>query len=263
MVVGLDIFTEHFKEHTEHYLLIGGRACDFHFQMRGLDFRVTKDLDIILIVEALSTDFVNHFWEFIRAGEYSIAEIGSKKLFYRFINPKAKGYPKVIELFSRKPDSITMPEGFHLTDIPTDEEASSLSAILLDDEYYNFTLANTTLSDGLHHANDIALIVLKAKAFLNNKKRKEEGQKIQEDDIEKHRKDVIRLTATLAGDAKVEAPEVIKKDLQEYINIVRDQNPDIKHLMKNLGINNISLEQVLNQLETTFQLNQNNDSKTS
>lgn len=254
MVAGLDIFTEHFKEYTEHYLLIGGGACDYHFQTRGLGFRATKDLDIILIVEALSKDFVNHFWDFIQTGEYSIAEIGSKKLFYRFINPKAKGYPKVIELFSRKPDSITIPEGFHLTDIPIDEEASSLSAILLDDEYYRFTLANTTLSDGLHHANDIALIVLKAKAFLNNKIRKEEGQKVQEDDIEKHRKDVIRLTVTLGSDAKVDAPALIKKDLQEYVTTVRNQNPDIKHLMKNLGISDISLEQVLNRLEITFQL---------
>lgn len=254
MVVGLDIFTEHFKSHTEQYLLIGGGACDQHFQKRGLDFRVTKDLDIILIVEAISNDFVNRFWEFIKEGEYSIAEIANKKQFYRFINPKAKGYPKMIELFSRKPDSVTIPGGFHLTGIPTDEEVSSLSAILLDDDYYNFTLAHTTLSDGLHHANDIALIVLKAKAFLNNRKRKEEGQIIQEDDIDKHRKDVIRLAATLAGNTKVEAPEVITKDLQEYINIVSDQNPDIRQLMKKLGINNVSLEQILEQLANTFRL---------
>jgi hypothetical protein len=256
MVVGLDIFTEHFKSHTEQYLLIGGGACDQHFQKRGLNFRATKDLDIILIVEALSNDFVNHFWEFIKEGEYSIAEISNKKQFYRFIYPKAPGYPKMIELFSRKPDSIIIPEGFHLTDIPTDEDVSSLSAILLDDDYYNFTLANTILSDGLHHANDIALIVLKAKAFLNNRKRKEEGQKVQEDDIEKHRRDVIRLIATLAGDAKVEAPEVIRRDLRDYVNIIRDQNPDIEPLMKKLGVNNVTLEHILEQLAYTFNLSE-------
>lgn len=260
MVTGLDIFTEHFKSHTEHYLLIGGGACDQHFQKKGLDFRATKDLDIILIVEALSKEFVNRFWEFIKAGEYSVAERGDKKQFYRFVNPQTNGYPKMIELFSRKPDSITIPDGFHLTDIPTDEEASSLSAILLDDDYYKFTLANTTLSDGLHHANDIALIALKAKAFLNNKKRKEEGEKVQDDDIDKHRKDVVRLTTTLAGDMKVEAPEVIKKDILDYISIVKEQNPDIKQLMKNLGIDGVSLDQILDQLANTFQLNEPADS---
>ena len=256
MVIGLDIFTEHFKSYTEQYLLIGGGACDHYFQKRGFAFRTTKELDIILIVEPLSNEFVNRFWEFIKEGEYSIGEISNKKQFYRFIRPKALGYPKMIELFSRKPDSITIPEGFHLTDIPTDEEVSSLSSILLDDDYYHFTLANTVLSDGLHHANDIALIVLKVKAFLNNRKRKEEGQKVQEEDIEKHRRDVIRLTTTLARDAKVDAPEVIRRDLREYINIVRDQDTDIEPLLKKLGTSNVTLEQILEQLENTFQLSQ-------
>jgi len=75
MVIGLDIFTEHFKSHTDQYLLIGGGACDHFFQKKGLDFRATKDLDIILIVEALSNEFFRRFWEFIWNGEYSIAEI--------------------------------------------------------------------------------------------------------------------------------------------------------------------------------------------
>lgn len=254
MVVGIDIFAEHFKAHTEQYLLIGGGACDRHFKKMGLDFRRTKDLDIILIVEALSKDFVMHFWDFIKMGEYSIAETGNKKQFYRFINPQAKGYPKIIELFSRKPDSIAVPEGFHLTDIPTDEEASSLSAILLDEVYYKFTLTNTTNADGLHHANDIALIALKAKAFLNNKKRRENGQHVQEDDIEKHKKDVIRLVVTLDGSLKVQAPELIKSDIQDYVNILKMQHPDINQLLKNLGINNISLDQILERLTHTFQL---------
>lgn len=70
---------------------------------------------------------------------------------------QAKGFLHMLELFCRKPDAITIHEEFHLTDISTGEEASSLSAILLDDAYYNFALANTTVSEGLHHANDVAL----------------------------------------------------------------------------------------------------------
>lgn len=62
----------------------------------------------------------------------------SKPQFYRFVKPKSEEYPTMIELFTRKPDVITLPEDAILTPIPMDEEVSSLSAILLDDNYYKF-----------------------------------------------------------------------------------------------------------------------------
>lgn len=254
MVVGMDLFTEHFQSHTNQYVLIGGGACDRHFEKAGLPFRATKDLDIIVIVEALTPEFVNHFWEFIKAGEYAIAQKGDKKQFYRFEKPQANGYPRMLELFCRKPDAIAIPAGFHLTDIPTGEEASSLSAILLDNNYYNFALANTTVSEGLHHANDVALIVLKAKAFLNNLARKKEGQKVQEDDIDKHRKDVIRLTVTIDPQKTIDAPDIIKEDLRRYVQTVREENPDVKQILKNLGAGDSTLETILEQLTISFQL---------
>src|ERR1700741_3496939 len=98
MVKGLDLFAEHFKAFSDHYILIGGSACDVQMKERGQDFRGTKDLDIILIVEALDATFVNHFWDFIRGGGYAIAEVGNKKRFYRFNKPQVDGYPKMIEL---------------------------------------------------------------------------------------------------------------------------------------------------------------------
>jgi len=137
-----------------------------------------------------------------------------------------------------------------------DEEASSLSAILLDDDYYKFTLENTSVSEGLHHANDIALIVLKAKAFLNNLKRKQEGQKVRDDDIDKHRKDVIRLTVAINPALKVDTPAVIKDDLRRYIETVKAENPDVKQLMKKLGLPDGTLRQIFDQLTNIFKLDQ-------
>ena len=87
MVVGLDLFIEHFEQYTDHYVLIGGSACHWQMKQKGLPFRATKDIDIILIVEALSDEFVNHFWQFIKNGEYAITQVGEKKQFYRFIKP--------------------------------------------------------------------------------------------------------------------------------------------------------------------------------
>ena len=49
----------------------------------GLDFRATKDLDIVLCIEALNSEFVKAFWEFIKMGKYRIQEKSTgKKLFY-------------------------------------------------------------------------------------------------------------------------------------------------------------------------------------
>lgn len=256
MVVGLDLFIQHFESYTDHYVLIGGSACDWQMEQKGLPFRATKDIDIILIVEALSDEFVNHFWQFIKDGEYAIAQVGEKKQFYRFIKPQAVGFPTMIELFSRRPDLIKEVEGMHLTDIPTGVEASSLSAILLDEEYYKFALSNTQLIDGLHLANDFALICLKARAFISNVKRKADGQEIRSDDISKHKNDVIRLTATLTPNVVIPIPDIVKQDLTEYINTIRTENPDIKQLLKEQGAANTTLEEIIEQLEITFALKQ-------
>ncbi len=70
MVKGLDKFKDHFKGYSKNYLLIGGTACARQLENAGLDFRATKDLDIILIVETYSVDFVEKFWEFIKQGKY-------------------------------------------------------------------------------------------------------------------------------------------------------------------------------------------------
>jgi hypothetical protein len=47
MVNGIEIFKEHFKDHTDKFILIGGTACDIAMSQMGLDFRATKDLDVV------------------------------------------------------------------------------------------------------------------------------------------------------------------------------------------------------------------------
>ncbi len=56
MVNGIEIFRDFFKDYTDHYILIGGAACDELLTDAGLTFRATKDLDIILIMEALHSE---------------------------------------------------------------------------------------------------------------------------------------------------------------------------------------------------------------
>ena len=179
MVVGLDIFRDHFRGHKDKYILIGGTACDLSMQEVGQDFRATKDLDIVLIAEALNPEFGKLFWDFIRVGLYEQREISSgARQFYRFAKPRVEGYPKMLELFSRVPDAIDIPKDAVLTPIPIGEEVSNLSAILLADEYYGWIL------DGKRFVYDVPivgaeyLIPLKACAWLDLTKRKRKGEDI-------------------------------------------------------------------------------------
>ena len=67
MVKGIDIFQEYFNEYTDQYVLIGGAACSVSFEEQDINFgRTTKDLDIVLIVEAQTKEFGERFWKFIK-----------------------------------------------------------------------------------------------------------------------------------------------------------------------------------------------------
>ena len=254
MVRGLDLFRKHFEAHAGHYILIGGTACDVRFAEKTLEFRRTKDLDIILVAEALTDDFVQHFWKFIREGGYEVAEVDAHKRFYRFISPKNGDYPTMLELFSRHPEVLRPAEGLHITDIPTGDDVSSLSAILMDDDYYQFTLINSDITNGLHLASEIALMALKIKAFLNNRQRKQDGQTVQEVDIAKHRNDVIRLAATIVGSRARQVPDVIRKDATTFIDILTAEPDNIKDLLKPWGMTRVQKEDIIVQLRNVFDL---------
>jgi hypothetical protein len=54
VVKGLDVFQNHFARYTDQYVLIGGTAATLAMEEAGLEFRATKDLDIVLHIEALN-----------------------------------------------------------------------------------------------------------------------------------------------------------------------------------------------------------------
>ena len=70
MIRGIDSFREWFRGYEDQYVIIGGTACDLLMTDVGLDFRATKDIDLVLIVEAVDTEFTNRFWEYVVAGGY-------------------------------------------------------------------------------------------------------------------------------------------------------------------------------------------------
>jgi len=220
-VKGLDKFKAHFAEAEAQYVLIGGAAAHLVLTDAGFDPRATRDLDIVLCIEAIEPSFYGLLWQFIEAGGYSARERASgKREFYRFHKPTADGYPKMLEIFSRKPDGATLPEGAVLTPVPDADDILSLSAIILDDDYYALLQAQNRTVDGVRVLNEKALIPFKARAHIDLRARRDEGnEKVKEEDIAKHRSDVFRLAQLLPANAAIELPATVSEDLANFLDL--------------------------------------------
>jgi hypothetical protein len=254
MVRGLGIFKKYFEEFSGNYVIIGGTACDLIIEEAGFTPRVTKDIDIILIVEALTRDFVNLFWQFIRDGNYQHKEKSEdERKYYRFIKPENYEFPYQIELFARNPDLLDLDEETYLTPVPVEEALSSLSAILLDDDYYKYLIGNSIIENGLHHAKTEALICLKAKAYLDIANRIAKGGLEDSKQFRKHKGDIFRLAAMLKGEDVFELPETILSDMQEFANAISGDLPE-KAIFKEMGLVNLSPQIVFSQILRSFQI---------
>jgi hypothetical protein len=252
MVKGLDWFRDHFKDFQNSYTLIGGVACYLALDEVGLDFRATKDLDIVLCAEALDDAFVEQFWQFVRAGGYQNQQKSTgDKQFYRFEKPSVDGYPVMLELFSRVPDHLNIPDDAELTPVPVDSELSSLSAILLDDDYYRCIEGGRLVMDGIAVLGPEFILPFKAKAWLDLSERKQGGQRVDSKNIKKHRNDIFRLFAVLSPESRIDVAESIKADLLRFL----DAMPAEQGLnLRDLGLGDATLVAVLADLRTIYQL---------
>jgi len=243
MVKGLDVFREYFAGHADQFVLIGGTAATLAMEDAGLEFRATKDLDIVLHVEALNAAFGEVFWKFVEEGGYEIRQASAtgKPVFYRFQKPADGRFPFMLELFCRAPDGIKLAEGSHLTPIPLDEAVASLSAILLDNDYYEFIMAGRKESDGLPWVGEDRLIPLKATAWLELNERKANGENVDTKDIRKHANDVMRLSQLLAPDSRFPLAARIADDLSRFLDgITSDTSLDPKTLKLNSTVSEIA-----------------------
>ncbi len=251
MVRGLAVFRDRFRDHSDQYLLIGGTACDLAMTAAGLEFRATKDLDIVLCIELLNTAFVQAFWTFVHDGDYKVRQkADGDKQFYRFQKPGTDGFPFMLELFSRSPHGLPIAEGSHLTPVPTAEEVSSLSAILMDTEYYRFIHSTSRYIDGLSVVGPEGLIPLKARAWLDLTARKVMGDTIDNRDIRKHVNDVFRLYQIVDPESLSEVPPAVKTDMAAFIAKMTSERIDLKAL----GMRGYDLESILADLRRLYKL---------
>lgn len=227
MVGGLDKFREAFSRFSDNFVIIGGAACDEVLSSTDITPRATLDIDIVVIVENMTAEFASAFWRFITEGGYrpgirKNADSSIKYVLYSFDHGRP-GYPVKIELLSHHNDIFS--SATHIEPMPVDGEVSSLSAIILDEPYYKLTVGNSFISHGLRYATPIALIALKARAYLNLLAEREAGRKVNTKDILKHRNDVLKLTATMSMNDHAEVDVNIVETIAMFVSNIRAALP--------------------------------------
>ena len=194
------------------------------------------------------------FWEFVKQGNYEQRNKGvnenvePKHEYFRFMKPAYSNFPYQVELFSRNLGLMNFPEEARITPIPVDEDLSSLSAILMDNDYYHFTIEHSVLEDGVHIANIESLICLKSKAFLDLSQRKAKGESVDSRHIAKHKKDVFRLAAMLTPTSKFDLPDTLKADVSSYYDAIMQELPNADFI-KSAGLGKVTSLQIVEQLK--------------
>src|SRR5574344_1272031 len=154
---GINKFKEAFADFTDNYVIIGGSACEITMEGTEVKARATHDIDMIVIVEKMTPEYGKRFWDFIRQAGYRPKkrkqEDGTSPRYelYRFVDGKPD-YPEMIELLSRHPDVMSEPKDYIIESLPIGDNVSSLSAIIMDDNFYHFTIEHSIVTDGVRHA---------------------------------------------------------------------------------------------------------------
>ena len=257
MVKGFDKFKQFFAPHSESFIVIGGTAMQLHGEDGGFTPRVTQDIDILVIVEKMSSDFTSAFHAFLREGRYECymaknQDGADKPRFYRFIKPKNEAFPTRIELLSSP--LLPPPEGMTYMSLP-DEPEESMSAIVLDRTYYEFARTNTTAINGVPCLNRDALMVFKSVAYLNLINEYETtGNRLRLHDSKKHRKDVLALAGTIPPTDISSVPAVISERLHAFITSIESRPNEWQSILDSLGDSTGNIEDYLIALKRHFSL---------
>lgn len=216
-VHGLSHFSNYFSSEKDSYVIIGGIATMFSLEPLGISPRATKDIDLVILSNP-NIYFADKIKLYVRDGGYEI-NIGSSGLAhnYRFRKPRNPDFPFQIEVFSTTTFDFILEPGQNIIPIETSTGQESLSAILMDKDYFDLVRSNVLLDANIPVLGISALIPLKAKAFLDLSERKAKGDTIDSREIKKHRTDVIKLIAAL-GDNGYTLKESIASDLKRFFS---------------------------------------------
>jgi len=97
------------------------------------------------------------------------------------------------------------------------------------------------------------LICLKAKAYLEIADRIAKGGTEDKKHLKKHKADVFRMAVMMNEGEVYELPDPIKEQLRTFMKIAAEDLPD-KAIFKEMGLGNVNVKNVYDQLMVTFQL---------
>ncbi|MRF57622.1 hypothetical protein [Citrobacter portucalensis] len=216
---GQDFLSNYLGDFGDDYILIGGNACVLNFEKIKVPFRATVDLDLVLIVDRENSKFYSHLCDYLieygyTGGLYRCKNKGSCSYRFELKGEQKVERPKVIELFSRKPDYFDeeLSEKLHITPIFTEDGISNMSAMLLDDEIYYFVVENQIKIDNISTVTLPCIFGLKSIAWHNNVELFK-GSKVKEGDVYKHPADMIRIASVITGEEYL-YPEGIFNSIQ-------------------------------------------------
>ena len=151
----------------------------------------------------------------------------------------------MIELFARTDFKLKEMNG--LTPIHIDDEVSSLSAILLNEDYYSVLLSGKVGVQELSVLRPEYLLLFKAKAFLDLSARKANGEHVDSRDIKKHKNDILRIAMEFVLEKTDVLPETVHTDIKDFIEKLEEE-PFDKNLLKTYGLANGEVVARLQQL---------------
>lgn len=250
MVRGIQQFAAHFSAFAGEYVIIGGTACTMLLERMNISFRATKDIDMVLTMNSENKAFVQALWEYIVSHGYQhVNHATGNSQFYRFEKPEDEESPWMIELFSRVPVGLEIAPG-HLTPIPVDDDVSSLSAILLDEEYYALVVQGRRVVEGVPVLEASHLMMLKAKAWCDLTDRKALGQRVDHQDISKHKNDIFRLFGILPTGEVYSFSKLVMADFNRFLDWV-EQNPASIN-MKTVQMPGIDVLKIVREMRSVF-----------
>lgn len=247
---GFDHFCKHLRGLENQYVIIGGGAASILLEDQQLEFRATKDVDLVVLIR--SDELNKRILSYVKEGLYLTREATPNlPKYYRFTKPQKHEYPHIIEIFSRNELELELEKDQHI--IPVyNQYAEQLSAILLDDEYFDLIRENLTLSvTGIPYINSVANICLKARAYREMSERKLAGDKnFDEQDRHKHLKDIWRIAATLKNNKPVVLSTTVAQDIDIAIQeLEKLPERQFKQVMEKIpGSNRVSTMTLLKEV---------------